>query len=66
MTSPAHCLLQELLRGRLRTTRRSSNRLLVEIVMFFAYRDTQIRRQDCDSLPFRARGRVCFLKIPSR
>ena len=38
-----HFLLQECCGGRLRTKRRSSNRLLVEIVMFFAYRDTQPR-----------------------
>ena len=38
-----HFLSPECCGGRLRTTQRSSNRLLVEIVMFFAYRDIQPR-----------------------
>ena len=50
-----HFLLQECCGGRLRTTRRSSNRLLVEIVMFFAYRNrgTQTRRSNGGGTPNR-------------
>ena len=50
-----HFLLQECCGGRLRTKRRSSNRLLVEIVMFVAYRDrdTQTRRSNGGGTPTR-------------
>ena len=48
-----HCLLQECCGECLRPTRRSSNRLLVEIVMFFSYRDTQTRRSTGGGTPNR-------------
>ncbi len=48
-------LLHECYGGRLRTTRRISNRLPVEIVMFFACRDrdTQTRRSNGGGTPSR-------------
>jgi len=50
-----HFLSQECCGECLRTTQRSSKRLLVEIVMFFAYRDrdTQTRRSNGGGTPNR-------------